>query len=337
MIMNKITVLMPVFNGAAFLSEAIDSVILQTYRDFDFLIINDGSTDDSERIILSYDDPRIKYLKNESNAGIIATLNRGLDNISSKYIIRMDADDLALPQRIQVQVDYMDKNPDIVLAGSGKINFSSGKEVSEEVIRPIVDEKILFFRSIFNTCIPHPSAIFRNDIVQKYNIRYDEAYFGAEDKAMWLDMAAYGKLGNINDPLIKYRAHENQISFTKIEECRRSSVAKTLQVLKGYGFSISKEEIKFLSLICYPNNCETIENLYAVQKLADKLCLGFKEMNMCDAIYIDRFFKMRIKRILVWSTPVGLSLIHFIFKSHNFKFREFGFVFYKKAFKKALK
>jgi len=334
---SQVTVLMPVYNGAAFLSETIDSILSQTFSDFEFLIINDGSTDESEKIILSYDDDRIIYLKNEVNIGIIGTLNRGIDNIKSKYIIRMDADDLALPHRIGAQVDFMEKNPEIVLSGSGKVNFNESKKGKEAVIIPITEEKILFFKSIFNTCIPHPSAILRNDVIRKYNIRYDITYYGAEDKAMWLDMAKYGKLGNISEPLIKYRAHVNQISYTKFEEGRRSSVAKTYEELKCYGFDLNENDLKALSLICYPHNCEDVKVLYSTQLLADKLCVEFKKMKICDAFYIDNFFKMRIKRILVWSTPVGLSLVYFIFKSPQLNLREFGYTFYKKALKKELK
>lgn len=334
---STVTVLMPVYNGAEFLSETIDSILSQTFEDFEFLIINDGSTDDSEKIILSYNDSRIKYLKNDLNMGIIGTLNRGLDQITSKYIIRMDADDLALPNRIQVQVEYMDDHPEIVLSGSGKINFSDKQDYEVKEVIPIVNEDILFFKSIFNTSIPHPSAILRNDVIQKYDIRYDKAYFGAEDKAMWLDMAKYGKLGNVSAPLIKYRAHDNQISFTKMEECRRSSVAKTLHVLKEYGISFSDEEEKALGYICYPANCGDIQSLNVIQKLSDRLSEEFIKLRICDSSYIHEFFKNRIKRILVWSTPIGLALVKFIFLNKHFKMREFGVTFYKKAFQKAKK
>jgi glycosyltransferase involved in cell wall biosynthesis len=332
---SPVTVLMPVYNGAEFLSETIDSILSQTFKDFEFLIINDGSTDDSEKIILSYNDPRIKYLKNDINLGIIDTLNRGLDQITSKYIIRMDADDLALPNRLQVQVEYMNNHPEIVLSGSGKINFSGKQNYKEKEVIPIVNEEILFFKSIFNTSIPHPSAILRNDVIQKYNIRYDKAYFGAEDKAMWLDMAKYGKLGNISAPLIKYRAHDNQISYTKLEECRRSSVAKTLDVLRKYGISLSDEEVKALGYICYPANSGDIQTLNVIQKLCDKLSGEFIKLRIGDTSYIHVFFKNRMKRILVWSTPIGLALVKFIFLNKHLKMREFGVTFYKKAFQKA--
>ncbi|KEO72595.1 glycosyltransferase family 2 protein [Anditalea andensis] len=334
---TTVTVLMPVYNGAEFLRETIDSILSQTYEVFEFLIINDGSTDDSEEIILSYDDPRIVYLKNESNIGIIDTLNRGLDHSRSKYIIRMDADDLALPHRIAVQVAYMEDNPDVVLSGSGKINFVNGNSTQDMVIKPIVGEQLLYFNSIFNTSIPHPSAIFRNDIVQKYHLRYDHHFYGAEDKALWLDLAAYGKINNVPEPLIRYRNHANQISYTKLEEGRTSSVAKTFETLNKLGFSLEENQIKALSLLCYPHNCDDIHMLESAQRLADKLTDKFREIGMCDAAYVEDFFTKRIKRIIVWSSPVGISLFRFIYKNKRFKLREFGYVFYKKALLRAKK
>jgi len=333
----QVTVLMPVFNSAAYLAETIDSILSQTYKDFEFLIINDGSTDDSENIILNYRDPRIRYLKNPRNMGIIETLNKGLELIRSKYIVRMDADDLAFPERIAVQVAFMEEHPTVAVAGSGKINFSDSKEAEYKIIRPIVDEKILYFESIFNTSIPHPSAIIRNEIIHTYKVRYDPAFFGAEDKAMWLDLAKHGTLGNIIEPLIKYRAHENQISYTKQEEGRRHSVAKTLQVLQEYGITFDDQEKRALSFLCYPDNCGDIHMLYATQYLADKLGSELYKLGLCDADYINTFFYKRLKRNIVWSTPVGLPLLQFIYSHNKFRFREFGYVFYKKTFQKAKK
>jgi glycosyltransferase involved in cell wall biosynthesis len=113
-----VTVLMPVYNGEEFLHEAIESILKQTYLNFELLIINDGSTDSSENIILSYPDTRIRYIKNESNIKLIATLNNGFALAQGKYIVRMDADDYSVKERLQKQVAFMEANPEVTLAGS---------------------------------------------------------------------------------------------------------------------------------------------------------------------------------------------------------------------------
>src|SRR5574338_186617 len=116
--MTRAAVLLPVYNAEKYLSEAIGSLLNQTFRDFNVYIVNDGSTDDSENIILSFNDPRIKYIKKERNSGITDTLNAGLSHVKEEFVIRMDADDRCLPDRFRKLVEYMDQNPETVICGS---------------------------------------------------------------------------------------------------------------------------------------------------------------------------------------------------------------------------
>ena len=113
-----VTVLMPVYNGEKYLKEAIESILNQTFKDFEFLIINDGSTDNSVKIIQSFNDLRIRLIHNESNIGLIKTLNKGLKLSNGKYIARMDCDDVSLPKRLSVQINFMEKHPEIGVCGS---------------------------------------------------------------------------------------------------------------------------------------------------------------------------------------------------------------------------
>src|SRR5215218_8009066 len=111
--MPQVSVILPVYNGEAYLQEAVDSILAQTFTDFELLIINDGSTDDSERIIDSYKDSRVKHLKNEQNRGLIFSLNRGVEAAKGAYIARMDADDVALPERLEKQMQYLKQNKEV--------------------------------------------------------------------------------------------------------------------------------------------------------------------------------------------------------------------------------
>ena len=113
-----VSVIMPVYNGALYLREAIDSILSQTHTNLELIIINDGSNDNSEEIILSYEDNRIRYIINEKNSGICVTLNKGLDIAKGKYIARMDCDDISCPERLQMQIEYMEQNPSIGVLGS---------------------------------------------------------------------------------------------------------------------------------------------------------------------------------------------------------------------------
>jgi len=134
--MNRVTVLLPVYNGAEFLAETIDSVLNQTYADFDFLIINDASTDKSEEIILSFTDLRIQYLINEKNLGSIGSPQKGMDIIQTEYIARIDQDDLWQPTKLKKQIDLLDANPRIGLCGTSieLIGDRSGVRISQLVM-----------------------------------------------------------------------------------------------------------------------------------------------------------------------------------------------------------
>src|SRR5688500_8514963 len=107
-----VSVLMPVYNAEAYVSEAIQSILQQTYKNFEFLIINDGSTDNSEKLINTFSDSRIRYIRNSENIKLVATLNKGIDLSVGKYLVRMDADDISLPERLQKQVDFMETHPE---------------------------------------------------------------------------------------------------------------------------------------------------------------------------------------------------------------------------------
>ena len=329
-----VTVLMPAYNVGKYLNESIDSILRQTYTNFRFLIINDGSVDETENIILSYKDPRIDYIKNEKNIGYVASLNRGIDLISSKYIVRMDADDIAIPHRIEKQVALMESRPDIAVCGSGKINFFNGRPDSETAVTTVTEEKQLLFSSIFNTSIPHPSAILRNSILQETGLRYDENYYYAEDKAMWLDMAQYGNLINIEEPLIKYRIHPNQVSIQHNEVQRMNSLKKSKLVLSRYGIHITDEELWPLRLMCYPQICEKVSDLVAVESLIYKLQNGFKDRKEFLPEFVSSFLTNRLYLLVSRSTTLGLPLLRYIQQSDAFNLTNFDWRFYIKTFLK---
>jgi glycosyltransferase involved in cell wall biosynthesis len=206
----KVTVLMPVYNGQKYLKEAIESILNQTFEDFEFLIINDGSTDKSEDIIEEYKkkDSRIIYKKNEKNLGLIKTLNSGLAVACGEYIIRMDSDDVSELNRIEKQVQFLDKYSDIGVLGSW-FDFIND---SLEVKWPTDNEDIkvqLFHR----TAIGHPTVALRRSVLLDNNITYDINFPHAEDYNLWIDLLNITKFTNYPEILFHYRAHQNQISI----------------------------------------------------------------------------------------------------------------------------
>jgi glycosyltransferase involved in cell wall biosynthesis len=212
----KITVLMAVYNGEQYLKEAVESILGQNYQDFEFLIINDGSTDRTSEIIRSYDDPRIHMVENVKNRGLIESLNLGFDLAESEFIARMDADDISLPDRLGKQLNFMKKHPEIGVCG-GWIEYFMGKELLMNF--PATDEEIKKAMVNYNP-IAHPTVLMRSELLKQNSIYFDPEYQHVEDYELWVRLASMTKFANIPEVLLKYRIHSDQIGrvYSKEQE-----------------------------------------------------------------------------------------------------------------------
>lgn len=208
--MPKVSVIMPVYNGEKYLQEAIDSILGQTYQDFEFIVINDCSTDRTEDIILSYTDSRLIYVKNDKNLRIAATLNKGLNLAKGEYIARMDADDIAVPCRFERQVDILDKKPRLGVVGSSVILF--GEEIPEQEFMFPTSAKQTKANMFYFTSLAHPTVMIRKEILNKYKLCYELDYEGLEDYVLWWRIAKYSDIASIKRPLLYYRQHKGQVT-----------------------------------------------------------------------------------------------------------------------------
>lgn len=209
----KISVIMPVYNGEKYLTTAISSVLNQTFADFEFIIVNDGSTDSSEKIINSFNDSRIVYIKNEKNEGIVSSLNNALRIAKGKYIARMDADDIAMKERLEKQFNVMENDKTIDVLGTGTEIFGEGIKTYQ--VKPKISPKKLKAELLFNPCVCHPSVMIRKETLDRYSITYKEEFKGAEDFELWWQIANIGKICVIPDVLHRYRIHGNQVTQNK--------------------------------------------------------------------------------------------------------------------------
>lgn len=206
---------MPAYNAEKYIHETINSILNQSYKDFEFIIINDGSIDRTKEIILSYSDNRIVYLENERNSGIVITLNKGLEYASGEYIARMDADDIAMEDRLRKQVEYMDQNKDIGVLGTGICIF--GDAVQEQHRIFTANSEQLKAELLFNSCIAHPTVMIRRSVLRDNDLKYDIDYAGAEDYCLWWKIAKVSKIATLSDVLVKYRIHPSQVTKRKDE------------------------------------------------------------------------------------------------------------------------
>ncbi|WP_159430930.1 glycosyltransferase family 2 protein [Flavobacterium segetis] len=219
---SKISVLMPVFNCAMYVKEAIDSILNQTYTDFEFLIIDDCSTDATLQICKSYQDERIIIFEKVENTGISNSLNYLLSIAKGRYIGRMDADDICLATRFEKQVAFMEANEDVVLCGS---NFSIiGDDGFINLPQFHEDIKISL---LSGNCIVHPSVMLRKSTLFKHKLTYDPNMEPAEDYDLWIKLLMIGKLYNIQESLLLYRSHNGQVSRRQSD--RQLEIAKLVR------------------------------------------------------------------------------------------------------------
>ena len=211
-----ISVIMPVYNSEKYLREAINSILCQTFKDFELIIINDGSADNSRSIIQEFQkqDTRIKLIENEKNLGISRSLNLGIDHAVGKYIARMDSDDISIKSRFSNQVKILELNPEIgFLGSSGYYIDENGKKISfYKVPTSFLEIK---WGSLLCSPFIHPSVMIRKELFEKTNIRYDDTKLYVEDYDLWSKFINITKAINLKEPLIKYRIYSQFINKQK--------------------------------------------------------------------------------------------------------------------------
>lgn len=212
----KVSVVMSVYNGEKYLKEAINSILNQTFSDFEFIIVNDGSTDDSEKIIKSYRDKRIK-LYNITNSGIAYALNYGINKTDSPLIARMDSDDISLPTRLEKQITFLNNNDDYILVGtSSRVIDKDGKYIYDE---KAYTEWMQIKSRLPISSFCHPSVMFRKNAFLKAG-SYPTSMKRAQDVVLFYKMQEYGKMTNLPEILIEYRVTPFSLSVRSKKDSR---------------------------------------------------------------------------------------------------------------------
>lgn len=241
--MPKVSVLMPVYNAAPYLKEAIDSILGQSFTEFELIIINDGSTDSSNEIIKSYQDPRISFTNNESNLGLVETLNLGIDLAQGEYIARMDGDDISLPERLARQVDFMDAHPEVGACGSAFQFFGDSDRIA---LHPS-DYKQCFTLLSVNSSLGHPTSMIRRKVLTDHHIRYENEYHYAADYAFWIRVSQVSCISSLPETLLLYRWHSANMSKTDPSRAMARIKARILWHELVLGSPISNGQRNYLS------------------------------------------------------------------------------------------
>jgi glycosyltransferase involved in cell wall biosynthesis len=216
-IMPEVSIIMPVYNAEAFIKETIDSILSQTFTNFELLALNDGSTDRSAEIIQAYNDPRVKYIR--CSHDFISTLNHGIEIALGKYIARMDHDDLMMPERLQKQYEFMEKHPEISACGGCMQTFGN----YSKTVNVLTDHNDIILRMLLCNPMANPTGFIRKSILIDHNIRHESGYSFADDYKLWTEIAKVGRLANIPEVLTKYRVSSEQATAKNYESMMKAS------------------------------------------------------------------------------------------------------------------
>ena len=227
--MKPITVLIPVYNAETFLQETIDSVLCQTFTDFELLVMDDGSTDNSPAIARSYTDPRVKYIPCPHD--FIGTLNRGLKLSDSKYIALIDHDDMMMSYRLKTQYEFMEANPDIAACGGYTLQFGNYLRIEEKV--PLGHQKIIQTMLLYSPIL-NSTGFIRRKVLTDNHIKYKRGYSYSTDYKLWSEIAKKGKLANIPQILTLYRMHNEQTSVKYYKKCMKGGQKVKLEMLEYF-------------------------------------------------------------------------------------------------------
>jgi glycosyltransferase involved in cell wall biosynthesis len=256
---------MPVYNAGSFVKEAIDSILSQTFSDFEFIIINDGSTDNSEAIIKSFADPRILYIKNESNKGLIESLNLAFSLAQGKYIARMDADDISLPTRLEKQVRFMEANHGVGVCGCDHLDFNG----SNKQHRAFTLHDEIAGWMLFNSSVVHPSVMIRKSVLS--DIVFDKNYPHSEDYELWSRLIFKTGFSAVPEILFKYRVHPSQVTIKYRATQIESSDKVRRKILNSFGFKFTEEELRVHCLLGSSQLIRSQNDLRLLDQWFDKL------------------------------------------------------------------
>jgi len=323
-----VTVLMPLYNGEKYVRKAVESILLQTWRDFELLIIDDGSSDRGPDIVSAITDERIILLRNSSNMGVAATLNRGLAMARGRYIARMDADDISLPDRLERQVRFMDNHPDVGISG-GWVRLFGGGQLPYTCQVPVDSQDVAAYM-LFENSLWHVTAIIRKNAINQATLKYDPVFSRSEDYDLWTRAGEHFALANIDHILVRVRRHKESVTRLNWDEMTKQTENIQHRLLERVGLQLSPSEISFHHWVGRGYRFHKTERV----RDAEKWLLQIVSANQKTLVYADNSLKQAVGRVWfrlcansgtlgfwTWRTWSGSPLADFVNISVSDRFR----------------
>lgn len=327
--MPKVTVLMAVYNGERFLREAIESILYQSYKDFEFLIINDGSTDNSRNIILSYNDSRIRLIDNNKNLGLTQSLNIGLKLAEGKYIARQDADDISDPERIEKQVSYLENHQEVALLGSWYKEINEEGKIINKSKLPCDHTEICWYLWFFCPFV-HSAVMLRKLMVIEKVGFYNESFVYAQDRELWFRICRVLPAANLDEYLIKLRINPHSMTATYgavIEDEDSRILSDNLdKMISCSNDAVEKSSLNSVNIKSFLLGFGSNLNLKNLDKDTDKM-LSLFPLLFCDYYGIDSKHHKEYRKKLHY--PVAHQLLKIASDNFNNNFTETWNIIFK--------
>lgn len=290
-----VSVIIAVYNASAFLKEAIDSMLRQSFTDWEILAIDDCSTDNSLEILHSYKDDRIRIICNKENSGSAFTRNVGLKLANGKYIAILDADDVAFPQRLEAQVQYLEANPEIGLLGSWAKAINQNGDFIYDIITPVSPDK-LRTRLLFESALVHSSLMIRRDLVHRYHLYYNDKFRYAQDFELLSRASLRTSIANLSEFLVYYRVSPQNVSSMHYEKQSRFAMQCIGNLYSSLGICATHEQLDVLYSMLYEYKPQQRNQRVSLLVLFFKLfnfCISHDEYSISMlGYYFNRLYKL---------------------------------------------
>ncbi|MBE5978966.1 MAG: glycosyltransferase [Paenibacillaceae bacterium] len=306
--MPKISVIMPLYNAEQFVSKAIESILQQSYKDFELLIVDDCSTDNSLDIVSKIRDSRIKIVRNEKNEGISFSRNRGLALASGEYIALMDDDDLTVPFRFDTQVNYLNVHSDIDVVGGRHCIIDENDQIIRTCGEPLNNPLYIRADMMLYDSVANGSAMFRADFIKRNRINYHDGWLGMEDYHFWIQCSARGRITNLSENLLYWRKSGNNETVRRqnLQSKERSEKFSNLHkyAFELNGYLLLNEEYEIINKMFPEAISSTIVNRNDIEKLYNvllKIIHQSKELRVENAKEVEIMCRRRFSKRLEFS------------------------------------
>ena len=292
--MIKISVVMPAYNAEQYIAEAIESILNQTFTDFELIIIDDGSTDRTIEIIEGYKDPRIRFYRNEQNAGVALTLNRGIELAKGEFVARMDSDDIAELNRLEMQLNYMNAHPEVAVLGTG-IELFGIQHGTKQFSQSYEELKIDL---LFSSCFAHPTVMMRTELLRGGNYSYNPAFSRMEDYDLWDRISAQHPIASLPDILLRYRIHPAQVTQKRTSEDIQQIRSIKLRQLARLGIGSSDKGVECFLQYCDGSFSITKDDILLLSRFFETLKENNLKKQFYDAKILEKCLKSIVERLL---------------------------------------